>query len=81
LLLADISASFVDLPSGQVDGAIEDAQRRVCECLGLDLCALWQWSLDALESLIMTHIYRSQEGPPLPQPMDAREFFPGPWSK
>jgi len=78
LLLADISASFVVLPSGQVDGAIEDAQRRVCECLGLDLCALWQWSIDAPESLIMTHIYRSQKEPSLPHPMNARELFP--WS-
>jgi PAS domain S-box-containing protein len=79
VLLADISARFVNLASDQVDGAIEDAQRQVCECLGLDLCVLWQWSLDAPASLIMTHIYRSQEWPPLPQSMDAREFFP--WSR
>ncbi len=79
LLLADTSAHFVNLPSDQVDGAIEDAQRRVCECLGIVLCALWQWSSDATESLMMTHIYRSQEGPPLPQPMNAKEYFP--WSR
>jgi PAS domain S-box-containing protein len=78
-LLADTSAYFVNLPSDQVDGAIEDAQRRICECLGLDLCALWQWSSDASELLMMTHIYRSQEGPPLPHPMDAKEYFP--WSR
>jgi len=76
MLLADISARFVNLPSDSVDGAIEDAQRRVCECLGLDLCALWQWSVDAPGLLTLTHIYRSQEGPPLPEPMDAQEFFP-----
>jgi PAS domain S-box-containing protein len=78
-LLADTSAYFINLPSEQVDGAIEEVQRRVCECLGLDLCALWQWSSDAPELLMMTHIYRSQEGPPLPQPMDAKEYFP--WSR
>jgi PAS domain S-box-containing protein len=78
-LLADTSAHFVNLPSDQVDGAIEEAQRRVCECLGLDLCALWQWSSETPELLMMTHIYRSQEGPPLPQPMDAKEYFP--WSR
>jgi len=76
MLLADISARFINLPSDSVDGAIEDAQRRVCECLGLDLCALWQWSADAPGLLTMTHIYRSQEGPPLPEPMDAQEYFP-----
>jgi signal transduction histidine kinase len=76
MLLADISARFVNLPSDSVDGAIEDAQRRVCECLGLDLCALWRWSVDAPGLLTMPHIYRSQEGPPLPEPMDAQEYFP-----
>jgi signal transduction histidine kinase len=76
MLLADISARFVNLPSDSVDGAVEDAQRRVCECLGLDLCALWQWPVDAPGLLTMTHIYRSQEGPPLPEPMDAQEYFP-----
>ncbi len=46
---------------------------------GLDLCALWQWSVDTPGLLTLTHIYRSQEGPPLPEPMDAEEYFP--WSR
>ncbi|MCU0561325.1 MAG: ATP-binding protein [Desulfobacterales bacterium] len=79
MLLSDISARFVNLPPDRVDGAIEEAQRRVCESLGLDLCALWQWTAAAPASLIMTHIYRFREEPPLPQPMDAQEFFP--WSR
>jgi PAS domain S-box-containing protein len=76
MLLADISARFVNLPSGRIDGAIEDAQRHVCECLGLDLSALWQWSVDAPGLLTMTHIYRAAEGPPLPEPMNAQDYFP-----
>jgi formate hydrogenlyase transcriptional activator len=76
MLLADISARFVNLPADQLDGAIEDAQRLVCECLGLDLSALWQWSAEDPGLLTITHIYRSLEGPPLPEPMDAREYFP-----
>jgi PAS domain S-box-containing protein len=76
MLLADISARFVNLPSGRIDGAIADAQRHVCECLGLDLSALWQWSVDAPGLLTMTHIYRALEGPPLPEPMDAQKYFP-----
>jgi PAS domain S-box-containing protein len=79
MLLADISTRFVALSSGQVDGAIEEALRRICENLGLDLCALWQWSADQPESLILTQIHRSREGPPIPRAMDAREFFP--WSR
>ena len=39
-LLADISARFVNLAASEVDSGIEDAQRRVCECLGLDLSCL-----------------------------------------
>jgi PAS domain S-box-containing protein len=76
MLLADISARFVNLPSGRIDGAIADAQRHVCESLGLDLSALWQWSVDAPGLLTMTHIYRALEGPALPEPMDAQEYFP-----
>lgn len=76
MVLADISARFVNIPSDQIDGEIEDAQRRVCECLGLDLSALWQWSVEDPESLTMSHIYRSMEGPPVPEPMNAQEHFP-----
>jgi hypothetical protein len=31
-LLSDISARFINLPASQVDTAIEDAQRKACEC-------------------------------------------------
>ncbi len=79
VMLADITVRFVNLPPDQVDAAIEDAQRSVCDSLGLDLCALWQWSVDTPGLLTLTHIYRSQEGPPLPEPMDAEEYFP--WSR
>ena len=41
-LIANLSAKFVNLPATRVDQEIEDAQRRVCEHLGLDLSALWQ---------------------------------------
>jgi PAS domain S-box-containing protein len=76
MLLTDILARFVNLPSDELDNAIRDAQRRICECLGLDLCALWQWSIEAPGLLTMTHIYRSLEGPLLPEPMDVKEYFP-----
>jgi PAS domain S-box-containing protein len=75
-LLADISARFVNLPADQIDGEIEEAQRNVCECLGLDLSALWQWSVETPDFLTLTHLYRLLGGPPLPEPMDAQEYFP-----
>ncbi len=79
VMLADVTAHFINLPPDHLNGAIGDVQRRVCECLGLDLCALWQWSEDTPGLLVLTHIHRSQEGPPLPEPMDAEEYFP--WSR
>jgi formate hydrogenlyase transcriptional activator len=76
MLLAEISGRFVNLRADQVDSEIVDAQRRVCECLALDLSALWQWSMETPRILRMTHIYRPLGGPPLPEPMYAHEHFP-----
>ena len=81
MLLADLSSRFINLAAGDVDREIEDAQRRVCECLALDMSSLWQSSpLDPLRATL-SHIYRRQEGPPLPQPMDGEEYFPWSWSE
>ncbi len=43
-LIAELSSRFINLPAGEVDREIEDALRRVCEPLGIDLAVLWQWS-------------------------------------
>ena len=77
-LLTDISTRFINLPAEQIDGAIEDAQRRVCKCLGLDLSALWQWSAGSHRFLELTHLYSPPEGPSRPERIDALEAFP--WS-
>ncbi|MHC9541311.1 MAG: ATP-binding protein [Vulcanimicrobiota bacterium] len=74
-LLADLSAHFINLPAEQVDGEIIEAQRRVCECLGIDLSSLWQWTDDP-HSLTLTHLYRPLGGPPLPEKPDSQEMFP-----
>jgi PAS domain S-box-containing protein len=75
-LLADISARFVNLPVDQIDGEIEEAQRSVCECLRLDLSSLWQLSAENPRLLALSHLYRPLGGPPIPEPMDAQEYFP-----
>ena len=75
-LLADLSARFVALSADQVDGAIEDAQRRVCELLGLDLSTLWQGSVGPPSLLTLTHFYRRVDGPQPPEQMRASEYFP-----
>jgi formate hydrogenlyase transcriptional activator len=75
-LLAEISARFVNLSPDQVDHEIGEAQRLVCECLGLDLSSLWQWPGETPGFLRMTHLYRPLGGPPTPEPFDAQECFP-----
>jgi len=75
-LLADISASFVNLPADQIDGNIENAERRICECLGLDHASLWQTSPSETGILLLTHLYRDASLPPAPDRMDAGTYFP-----
>ena len=76
-LIADLSSRFINLPAGDVDREIEDAQRRVCEVLGIDLSALWQGTATDGTPLTLTHFYAAEEGllPPL-RGMSAEELFP-----
>jgi PAS domain S-box-containing protein len=75
-LIADLSSKFIHLPADEVDHEIEDAQRRVCQGLGLDLSALWQWSVGSERYFTLTHLYRPLGGPALPERIDAEEMFP-----
>ena len=75
-LIADLSSRFVNLPPGEVDREIEDALRRVCELLGIDLAVLWQWSTATPDLLAPTHAYRALEGPQPPEPLRQEQF---PW--
>jgi len=77
-LLLEISAHFINLPSDQIDKAIEDAQRRVCECLEIDMCTLWQSAAENPDEMVLTHMYRSFDGPAVPSRMAASQNFP--WS-
>lgn len=75
-LLFDISTRFINVPADQVDMEIVNAQRIICDHLGLELAALWQWSNELPRIVKMTHVYRPLGGPPLPDPMYAHEYFP-----
>lgn len=74
-LIAEISSKFVNLPPSEVDREIQEAQRRICQRLGIEASALWQWSRETPPSLTQTHLYRAQEGPP-PERMSAADYFP-----
>ena len=75
-LLAEISSRFVNVPAGEVDREIEDAQRRICEVLDLDLLAVWQLSNEAPVVLTATHYYTVQQGPQPPGLLRQEDF---PW--
>lgn len=75
-LVADISSKFVNLPPGEVDLEILDAQRRLCEFLDVDLSALWQWSERHTGSFTATHLYSLQHGPQPAIQMSEDDF---PW--
>ena len=57
-LLAELWAKLINLPGEEIDRQIEDAQRQVCESLGLELSSLWQWRPDNPSLLRLTHLYR-----------------------
>ena len=40
-LVGNLSARFVNLPAEQLEGSVQEAQRRIVEALDLDRCALW----------------------------------------
>ena len=65
VLLADLSARFVNIPADQVDGAIEDAQERICQALGLDRSTLYQ-KRELTGDFATTHCWARPEFKPNP---------------
>jgi PAS domain S-box-containing protein len=76
-LIADISSKFVNLPASEVDREIENALRRVCEALGIDLAVLWQWSDVSPGVLMPTHAYCAQKDMRPSGPMRQDQY---PWA-
>ena len=77
-LLADLSSKFVNLPAGEVDREIMDAQRRICELLDLDLLMLWQPSGEAPDSFSATHFFSAERGPESSEWLKDEDY---PWFK
>lgn len=80
-LLVEISTHFINLPTDQIDQGIEEAQRCICACLGLDLSSLWQWEDRLHNCLTLTHLHSPPWGPDRPERLDAREAFPWQFQK
>ena len=77
-LIADLSLKFINLPAAEVDREIMDAQRRICELLGLDFAALWQASDGEPGSFDLTHFYTAQVTPDPPARMRQDQY---PWAR
>jgi transcriptional regulator with GAF, ATPase, and Fis domain len=76
-VIADIASQFVTLDSEQVDGAIEDAQRRLVEALDVDRSTLLQL-VDG--GLVFTHFWSRPDVPAVPVPRyTALTWWP--WSR
>ena len=80
-LLLEISTLFINLPVESIDTVIEDTQRKICENLGLDLSALWQWSDRDSNLLTLTHLYTIPGGPDLPVGIEGSQAFPWIYTK
>ena len=80
-LLLEISSLFINLPVESIDTVIEDTQRKICENLGLDLSALWQWSDKDNNLLTLTHLYTIPGGPDLPVGIEGSQAFPWIYAK
>src|SRR5262249_21258949 len=65
-LLADLSATFVNLPPHQIDSQIESALRRLVEFLEVDRGGLAEVLIDQ-QQLVVTHSYHAPGVPLLPQ--------------
>jgi formate hydrogenlyase transcriptional activator len=75
-LVAELSTRFINLPPEEVDHQIEDALRRVCELLDIDLAVLWQWSPEAPGVISPTHAYPALDVTQAAEPLRQEQF---PW--
>jgi two-component system, cell cycle sensor histidine kinase and response regulator CckA len=75
-LMADLSARFVTVDAPYVDREIEAALRRICDCLDMDVAAIWQAPDANQNAMAMTHLHRRTPGPPVPAALNAKDFCP-----
>ena len=72
-LLANLSASFVSVPAGEIDSRIEWGLRQIVEYLGVDRSGLGEVSADRTRFEI-THSYQLPGVPPAPRVILETEF-------
>jgi transcriptional regulator with GAF, ATPase, and Fis domain len=75
--VADIAASFVNIPPDKVDGQVVDSLARMSALMGAERSSLWQPVADGTD-LVFTHAWRGddQTDLPLPERFSAETMFP-----
>jgi PAS domain S-box-containing protein len=74
-LIAELSSRFINRLPDEVDDEIDDALRRVCELVGIDLAVLWQWQGIDQALIRPTHTYYADESVKNLEPL-RQELFP-----
>ena len=73
--ISEIAASLVSVPTQDIAAHVDDAQRRICEILDVDMSSVWE--RDPIgDRFTLTHIYRRLPGPIIPKMMRSDEYFP-----
>jgi PAS domain S-box-containing protein len=75
-LMAEISSRFVNVPPDRVDQEIEDAQRCICECIGIDHSSVWQANANDPGQVLLTHLYRDPDLAVPPERTMGADLFP-----
>jgi len=73
-MLAELSARFINLPPKEVDGAINEALRRIAELLGVDRSQLIRFSAQG-NGAAVTHSGAAGNAPPV-SPKSLSELYP-----
>ena len=74
-LIAELSSRFINRLPDEVDGEIDEALRRICELLVIDLAVLWQCHGADLALLTPTHTSSAEESFKTLEPL-RQELFP-----
>ncbi|PDV98427.1 PAS domain S-box protein [Candidatus Chloroploca asiatica] len=76
-LVADLAARFVSVDAEHCGSEIEHALQRICECVDLDMGAIWQLTERSNpETMVLKYMYHRDNRPPLPDVIKAQEYFP-----
>ena len=74
-LIAELSSRFINRLPAEVVGEIDDALRRVCELVGIDLAVLWLWKGVDQALISPAHIYCADESFKTLEPL-RQELYP-----